>query len=355
MSIRIKTKTRQVLVAALAIITVVSLTGSAVAEESAGKFENMVYLNGGSFSMGFEGGHDDEVPLHEVTLKPFYIDSREVTNRQFGEFVKATGYKTQAEYDSYCWAYLEGADNFKRIDGADWRHPEGPESSIEDRLDHPVVCVNWYDASAYAKWAGKRLPTEAEWEYAARAGEDKQFVAAHDMNSQDDMKDMEGGMTHFAMAENKAQHAGQDQSPSSKSHNLAASGNQHTMTMSGETLVEANIWQGGWPHVNKRSDGYFYTAPVGSYEPNDWEIHDMIGNVWEWTSDWYDEKYYSNSPADNPAGPQEGSKRVARGGSWFCNPTYCGAYSSHYRGASPPDRGFNNVGFRCALDAPEEN
>ena len=133
--------------------------------------EEMVYIPGGRFQMGFEDGSTDERPLHPVILKPFLLDRFEVTNRQFAVFVNATRYQTQAERQDLCWAYVEGENDFLDVRGANWLHPEGPESSIKDRMNHPVVCVSWHDATAYASWAGKRLPSEAEWKYAARAGE----------------------------------------------------------------------------------------------------------------------------------------------------------------------------------------
>ncbi len=318
------------------------------------KYDDMVYIASGTYHMGFDKGHDDELPLHKVKLESFYLDRHEVTNRQFAMFVQATGYVTRAEKDGYCWSYLDGAANFEQVPGAYWRHPEGSGSSIEKRLDHPVVCVNWYDASAYAVWAGKRLPTEAEWEYAARAGEDDHFVALNDSHTSHGKDMAHQSNIRMALAGSRDHLLTQDQSPSSKSHGAGSKGHGSHRSNAGETIVTANIWQGGWPEVNRRIDGYFYTAPVKSYQSNDWGIYDMIGNVWEWTADWYSEDYYNHSPANNPSGPDSGEKRVARGGSWFCNPDYCGAYNTHYRGASPPDRGFNNVGFRCAADAPDE-
>ncbi|RKX32944.1 MAG: formylglycine-generating enzyme family protein [Candidatus Zixiibacteriota bacterium] len=299
---------------------------------------DLIYVTGSSFAMGYDQAYEDGRPVHEVTLNPFYIDRYEVTNARFREFVDAPGYVTTAEHGGYCWAYLEGAEDFQRILGAYWRQPEGPGSSIENRLNHPVVCVSWHDAAAYAAWAGKRLPTEAEWEYAARAGADDHYRA--------DTGEHHGGQDHATVAN--------DHSPSSKSHRNNMEFHAMGAQQSGENQVRANIWQGTWPDVNHLDDGFFYTAPVGGFSPNDWGVHDMIGNVWEWTADWYAPDYYLNSPASNPSGPDSGDNRVARGGSWFCSPNYCGAYSTHYRGASPPDHAFNNVGFRCAADADYE-
>lgn len=283
------------------------LTALASAVGAADLDDGMVLLPAGSYPMGYEHSHEDELPIHEVRLDAFYIDATEVTNRQFAHFVEATGFTTQAEKDGYAWCFVKGTDDFKAVDGANWRHPNGPDSSIKEIMDHPVVCVSWEDAAAYAKWAGKRLPTEAEWEYAARSL----------------------GKGHIAAAPGK--------SPDGTA-----------------VLVRANIWQGTWPEENKLEDEYYYTAPVGSFPPNEIGIYDMTGNVWEWCADWYAADYYANSPTDNPPGPDTGEKRIARGGSWFCSEGYCSAYSSHYRGASPPAHAFNNVGFRCAKDVPKK-
>ena len=269
--------------------------------------ERMAYIPGGRFLMGFVNSHDDERSVHEVDLKPFLLDRYEVTNRGFAGFVEATENVTQAERDGSCWCFLEGQSEFQDIPGADWRHPQGRESSIEDRMDHPVVCVSWHDAAAYAKWVGKRLPTEAEWEYAARAGSPDHLRAR----------------------------TGRPGGPGD------------------EVLIEANVWQGTWPSNNRLDDGYYYTAPVGHFTANPLGLYDMIGNVFEWTADWYSADYYLRSVVANPTGPLSGEYRVARGGSWFCSPNYCGAYSTHFRGASPPDHAFNNVGFRCAADLTE--
>jgi len=289
----------------------------------------MALLKGGAFTMGTESaadsshnghishasssnenvkdpaheiGDDDERPAHKVTLSPFYIDATEVTNAEFALFVEATGYKTDAEKRGFSWAFKKGLKDWKAIEGADWRHPLGPDSTITDKMDHPVVNVSWNDAAAYAKWAGKRLPTEAEWEYAARGGR-------------------EGDIYPWG-------------------NELIPGG-----------ALKANFWQGTWPDDNRLGDGYYYTSPAGSFEPNGFGVYDTIGNVWEWTADWYDADYYKRSPEKNPKGPKVGEFRVARGGSWFCSEGYCGAYRVGFRGKSPPDSSFNNVGFRCAKNA----
>jgi len=287
----------------------------------------MKLLPGGSFEMGSphlpshasDDGHhrgakapdpahaiyEDEGPVHRVTLSPFFIDVHEVTNEEFAQFVRATGYVTEAERKGASWVFRQGARDWEWVEGADWRHPLGPEDSIEGRMRHPVVHVSWNDAAAYCRWAGKRLPTEAEWEYAARGGRRGQRYPWGD-----------------------------------------------ALKPGGEVL--ANFWQGHWPEKNLLEDGYYYTAPVCSFPPNDFGLCDMVGNVWEWTADWYAEDYYRRTPSANPKGPPSGEMRVARGGSWFCSPNYCGAYRVAFRGKSPPDASFNNVGFRCAQEAPSQ-
>ena len=249
-----------------------------------------------------EGGDDDERPVHRVTLSPFYIDTTEVTNAEFARFVQATGYKTDAERKGSSWLYKKGQKDWEAVTGADWQHPLGPDSGIGGLMDHPVVNVSWNDAAAYAKWAGKRLPTEAEWEYAARGG---------------------------------------------RAGEIYPWGNQ--LKPGGKAM--ANFWQGTWPGENKLEDGYYYTAPSGAFQSNGFGLCDMIGNVWEWTADWYGEHYYRHGPARDPRGPKTGEMRVARGGSWFCSEGYCGAYRVGFRGKSPQNSSFNNVGFRCAKDA----
>ena len=329
-----------ILVLALGLLLVAARSHSPAAEaQTVGASLNrlddsgrMVPLPGGSFEMGFAQGEADERFVHRVEVAPFLLDKYEVTNRSFRKFVEQTGYITQAERDGYCWAYVREGKDFVALQGANWRQPFADGSALEERLDHPVVCVSWDDASAFAKWAAKRLPTEAEWEYAARSAGGAHVRA----------------FTGPTPPVNAANHS---------SNRLTSAGTQahahHSQTSTpGARFVPANIWQGTWPQANLQLDGHFFTAPVGSYEANEFGIHEMIGNVWEWTADWYDADYYRNSPARNPIGPASGTYRVARGGSWFCSPNYCGAYSSHFRGSSPPKHAFNNVGFRLAADAP---
>ncbi|MEX1275992.1 MAG: formylglycine-generating enzyme family protein [Bacteroidota bacterium] len=263
--------------------------------------EGMVAVEGGTFAMGANRPHyEDEGPVHEVTIDAFAIDRYEVTNAQFEAFVKATGYRTDAEKNGSGWVFRKGAKDWGKVVGANWREPEGPGSGIADRSNYPAVQVSWNDAAAYAKWAGKRLPTEAEWEYAARGGRTQQEYPWGD--------------------------------------NLKPDG-----------IARTNYWQGSWPEENRLEDGFYYTAPVGSFPANDFGLHEMVGNVWEWCADWYDENYYGNSPTLNPPGPGNGDLRVARGGSWYCGAKHCGAYRNAYRGRSPQDASFNNVGFRCAV------
>jgi sulfatase modifying factor 1 len=235
--------------------------------------DDMVPVPAGDYVIG-------DAEARKVKLRAFRIDRHEVTNRQFAQFVRATSYVTAAEREGSAWIYRGGDADWSYVRGANWRHPLGLGSDINRAGDHPVVLVTWYDANAYAQWAGKRLPTEAEWEVAARGGMPPRFEA-------------------------KAI----------------------------EAPTNANVWQGRWPQRNTLTDGFFYTAPVGSFAPNRIGLYDMIGNVWEWTSDPYD---------------SEQTLRVARGGSWFCSANYCGAYREGFRGKSPPDHAFNNVGFRCA-------
>jgi formylglycine-generating enzyme required for sulfatase activity len=299
---------------------------------------NMEWIPGGHYWMGSEDGHPDEQPVHQITVSGFWMDKTEVTNEQFEQFVKASGYVTMAERKPDSKDFLDvplemlvpGSLNFnpppgevslenhyiwwKWTPGANWRHPEGPGSELKGREKHPVVHVCWYDAMAYADWADKRLPTEAEWEFASR-----------------------GGLEHGTY---------------SWGDNLIPGGNW-----------QANIWQGKFPHENTRDDGFLATAPVATFSPNGYGLYDMAGNVWEWCSDWYRPDYYTQSPKANPLGPvvsfdpNEPSvpKRIMRGGSYLCSDLYCTGYRPSARMKSSPDKGLSHTGFRCVKDgsAPE--
>jgi formylglycine-generating enzyme required for sulfatase activity len=295
----------------------------------------MKWIPGGTFQMGSEEGQPDEKPIHEVTVDGFWMDTYELTNEEFEKFIKATGYVTIAERkpkqrdfpDAPPEALVPGSIVFtpppgevplhnhmawwRYVPGANWRHPEGPESTIKGREKQPVVQVAWFDAMAYAKWAGKRLPTEAEWEFAARGGKEK--------------------LTYTW-------------------------GNEKTPE--GKWL--ANIWQGSFPNGNTLQDGFKLQSPVGSFAPNGYGLYDMAGNVWEWTSDWYMPDYYAKSPKQNPQGPQESYdpnepgvwKRITRGGSYLCTEVYCWGYRPAMRMKTSPDTGLNHTGFRCVRSGP---
>ncbi|MFC3767526.1 formylglycine-generating enzyme family protein [Paenibacillus sp. GCM10012303] len=282
--------------------------------------EGMILLPGGVFWMGNTGKDgfpaDGEGPVREVSLDPFYIDACTVTNRQFAEFAEATGYRTEAE--KFGWSYVfemfvtprlaphlmgrvQGTPWWFAVKGAYWFQPEGPGSAISDRMDHPVIHVTWNDAAAYSSWAGKRLPTEAEWEYAARGGLDR---------------------------------------------NTYPWGNE--LTPDGKHMC--NIWQGTFPEKNTARDGYVGTAPAKSFEPNGYGLYNVSGNVWEWVSDWFSPSYYKEGPADNPQGPAKGDRRSMRGGSYLCHKSYCNRYRVAARNANTPDSSSGNIGFRCAAD-----
>ena len=292
--------------------------------------EGMTWIPGGTFRMGSSTGPDDGRPIHEVTVDGFWMDTTEVTNAEFKKFVDATGYVTVAERKPDPKDFpgappellVPGAGVFTPTvqpvslanamqwwrwqPGASWKHPEGPGSSLEGRMDHPVVQVCWEDATAYGKWADKRLPTEAEWEFAARGGLDQ-----------------------------KVYMWGDDKNPGGK--------------------WMSNTWTGAFPYKNTKEDGFEYSAPVKSFPPNGYGLYDMSGNVWEWTNDWYRPDYYQHSPAKNPTGPEDSfdpqepgtPKRVTRGGSFLCSDEYCIAYQAGIRGKTSPDTGLQHTGFRC--------
>jgi formylglycine-generating enzyme len=311
----------------------------------------MVWIPGGEFTMGTDDriGWTDEKPAHRVRVNGFWMDETDVTNAQFRAFVDATGYVTTAEKP------VDAAEMLKQsppgtpppppeklvpgslvfqptlgpvkddrdysqwwhlTPGANWRHPEGPNSSIEGRDDHPVVHVSWHDAVAYARWAGKRLPAEAEWEFAARGGlEGKTYVWGNE-----------------AFSEDKPQ---------------------------------CNCWQGEFPWKNTARDGYQRTSPVKAFAPNGYGLYDMAGNVWQWCSDWYQIDLYRERAGQgvilNPTGPEQSRDprqpysplRCQKGGSFLCHPSYCWRYRPSARHGCTPDTGMSHVGFRCARTGKE--
>lgn len=260
--------------------------------------EGMVLVPGGTFRMGNEfSDAPDQRPAHDVTLDPFWMDAREVTNRQFARFVLATGHRTTAERRGWSRVFAPSR-GWVRVAGADWRHPGGPDTSLDNRDDYPVVHISWHDAAAYAAWAGKRLPTEAQWERAARAG---LCDADYPWGSE-------------------ARPAGR---------------------------YEANYYQGWYPEDDLAVDGYAGPAPVGSYLPNAFGLFDMAGNVAEWCADGYAADYYAQSPVVEPAGPPHSDARVHRGGSWLSAENNGAAYKVYVRAAQAPDDPRQDLGFRC--------
>jgi formylglycine-generating enzyme len=256
---------------------------------------------------------DGEGPVHAVRLDAFELAPHAVTNSEFGRFAEATGYRTEAE--RFGWSFVFAGllpDDFpetrgvaqapwwRQVEGATWDHPVGPQSSIDDARDHPVVHVSHADAGAYCAWAGGRLPTEAEWEYAARGG-------------------LEGAVYPW----------GSELEP----------GGEHRM----------NVWQGEFPRHNTLADGHYGTCPVGEFPANGYGLHNMTGNVWEWTADWFDVGFRARDRAHNPLGPLAGTHRVQKGGSYLCHASYCRRYRAAARQANSPDASTGNLGFRCVL------
>lgn len=259
----------------------------------------MIFIPGGTFLMGADDEMPYEAPVHQVTVKSFWMDKYEVTVAQFAEFVKATNYQTESERIGSSEVFDARLGVWRNLDGANWRHPEGPQSAAP--ANEPVTHVSWNDATAYAKWAGRRLPTEAEWEYAARGGlSGKKYIWGDELRP--------GGKP------------------------------------------VANWWQGYFPLRNTGEDGFKGRAPVGSFAPNGYGLYDMTGNVWEWCADWFAERYYENSPAVDPRGPESGGERAMRGGSWLCSENYCTNFRPAARSHATPDSALNNTGFRCVRD-----
>jgi formylglycine-generating enzyme len=278
----------------------------------------MVALEAGEFLMGstdrFAYPDDGEGPVRRVRLDSFEVEPCAVTNAEFTRFVDETGHVTDAE--RYGWSFVFAGllpDDFpptrgvaaapwwRQVDGADWRRPEGPHSDLEGRLDHPVVHVSWNDAVAYCDWAGARLPTEAEWEYAARGGlEAKVFPWGDDLEP----------------------------------------GGEHRM----------NVWQGEFPRHNTRADGFLGTCPVDTFPPNGYGLYNVTGNVWEWCADWFSPDFHTRDKRTNPHGPIRGKRRATRGGSYLCHHSYCRRYRVAARNSVEPDSTTGNTGFRCVRD-----
>jgi formylglycine-generating enzyme required for sulfatase activity len=287
---------------------------------STGHAIEQIALAGGTFEMGnpFDDGFsaDGETPVHPVSLSPFMIDATSVTNADFEKFVAATGYVTEAESFGYSAVFhlvlaAEEDDVLGRppqtpwwlgVRGADWRHPEGRRSGIDDRGDHPVVHVSWNDAQAYCAWAGRRLPTEAEWEFSSRGG-----LAGARYPWGDELMDRDGAW-------------------------------------------QVNIWQGDFPSHNSTEDGFLTTAPVRSFRPNGYGLWQTVGNVWEWCADRFSPATYEHDAlagvVTDPRGPQVGELRVMRGGSYLCHDSYCNRYRNAARSSNTPDSSMGNTGFR---------
>jgi formylglycine-generating enzyme required for sulfatase activity len=260
----------------------------------------MVLIRAGEFQMGTGDGLPFEAPVHTVEVESFWIDESEVTVAEFSKFIEATGYRTDAEKFGWSGVFNIGTGEWERVTGANWRFPDDGKTPANPR--EPVVQVSWNDAAAYAKWAGKRLPSEAEFEYAARGG-----LAGKKYSWGDELK------------------------PGGK--------------------PPANWWQGRFPDRNTNEDGFISRAPVKSFPANGYGLFDMTGNVWEWNADWYSEDYYENSPRRNPKGASGGDERVIRGGSFLCAENHCTNYRVAGRSRAAPDSGLNNLGFRCARNA----
>jgi formylglycine-generating enzyme required for sulfatase activity len=316
--------------------------GTSHVDRLSSRYADMIGIPGGTFRMGSDKHYAEEAPVHRVAIDAFWIDRTPVTNREFREFVRATGHVTFAEIAPDPKDYPGALPNMLKpgslvfnppkhpVDdlrdwsqwwtfkfGANWKRPYGPRSSLNGLNDHPVVHVAYSDALAYAKWAGKDLPTEAEWEFAARGGLDA---------------------TEFAWGAE--------------------------LTPGGKQM--ANTWQGAFPHENLKLDGYERTSPATAFPPNGYGVHDMIGNVWEWTSDWYSPEHEADAykPCCIPINPRGGRedtsydpcqleiripRKVLKGGSHLCAPNYCRRYRPAARHAEPVDTSTTHVGFRCVV------
>lgn len=278
--------------------------------------EKMVRIEGGTFLMGTDDAEgfpaDQEGPVREENVKPFLLDSHTVTNAEFAQFVKETGYITEAERFGWSFVFykfiapdiqvevrqVEATPWWFAVEQTYWHQPEGPDSSIKDRMDHPVIHVSWNDALVFANWAGKRLPSECEWEFAARGGlVQKRYPWGNELTPNGD---------HYC-----------------------------------------NIWQGAFPNTNTMEDGYIGTAPAVSFPQNGFGLHNMSGNVWEWCSDPFTKQTEEKSQ-------QENIHRAMRGGSYLCHESYCNRYRVAARTSNTMDSSAGNIGFRCAADIEME-
>lgn len=306
---RIKTNTKE---------DVCRTSATSNSETLESEFESMILIKGQNFTIGTDKPEivaDGESPSRTVYLDDYFIDKYEVSNLEFKKFVEIMGYQTEAEVfgDSFVFQLFLSKTTLKSITqavkdapwwvpvkGANWKHPEGKDSDISDRELHPVVHVSWNDATAFCNWAGKRLPSEAEWEAACRG----------------DLKDRLYPWGNKLLPSNKHR---------------------------------TNIWQGEFPFKNTAEDGWATTAPVNTFPKNGYGLHNMVGNVWEWTNDFWSVDH-DQSFTVNPGGPTEGKERVKKGGSYLCHKDYCYRYRCAARSQNTPDSSASNLGFRCAKD-----
>ncbi|MDE1156491.1 MAG: formylglycine-generating enzyme family protein [Acidobacteriaceae bacterium] len=283
--------------------------------------QEMITLPASSFLMGTDYAEaflaDGEGPVREVSLSAFRIDRTPVTNDTFARFVEQTGYTTEAERYGWSFVFWQSIPEDRwaelvedtvastpwwcKVSGASWKHPEGPGSDIENRSNHPVVHLSWNDTQAYCEWSGQRLPTEAEWEFAARGGLVQKLYPWGDQ-----LRD-------------KGKHL-------------------------------CNIWQGEFPNVDTGEDGYQGTCPVEAFPANGYGLYSATGNTWEWCADWFDPAYHRAATRIDPHGPPEGQARVMKGGSFLCHKSYCNRYRVAARSSNTPDSSTAHIGFRCAAD-----
>ena len=287
-----------------------------------GSTSDMLRLDGGCFLMGSEGEEtwpqDGEGPVREITLDPFWMDRTTVTNECFAGFVEETGYETDAERMGWSFVFealvpkatirkgktraIAGQEWWLGVEGASWRKPAGSGTNLKKIMDHPVVHVSWNDAVAYAEWAGKRLPSEAEWEYAARGG---------------------------------------------RKQNIFPWGNE---LLPANGRHRCNVWQGDFPRENTLKDGYFSTAPAHMFPPNEFGLRNVIGNVWEWCQDTWSIDHQTSGPKKNSIKTPLDKRKVAKGGSFLCHHSYCNRYRCSARIPNLPDDSACNWGFRCVRD-----